>query len=684
MDGEAFPLPTPAGSGSSVRKERGAIAAQACDTCRSRKQKCDEQRPKCGTCQKFKLECNYREPQPTKKDKTLVEILERIRSLESKIDRINLGPAATFPPVPSLVTSAPLVVSPELIGTLPATPFNVSDGSSGASGGEDHYRYAASVQQMLEWPVLQQLLEVLGPKPGLRPAPLDRDSPAFLLGRQAAPALPTDAALEVLGTAHAMRTVAGPIPITAPALGWETMQQLSKAYFDGFNFLYPLLDRQTFTSETMVAVFNDGFSDGPASTLTFLVFALGEVALASVGGLPVHLYNGRPSGFRGGTRERPPGLALFNEARQRMGFNLTDCSLENVQIFALASIYYETCCHHVEFWRMTVSASLACQALITSNPGELVSPRADLIRRVFWHCSIMETCLHLELGLPLTGLDKMEPLIGLPSFNGPFSQDDYLGNEGSHFQEYFASQIVLRRLLVSFHTTLSNGSPPPSAPGSPPTPGALSCGTIGSLNQQLEQWLGMLPAYLRWQQDTPGAFPDPAPRAHPAAIAPALMFTTDLDAPPAAYPFALDVQVALLRSRYYYTKYLIHRPFVYKALHYPDSLTNDECLGVAACLKACLKWPIAMSPTSKHKRLVPCVFFWSANLLGILVLLHLSRGVPVLLEIRSTLCGDRFELDAGESVGLYIDWLRDLKSIDASSAWCWDVVQSLYQLDESP
>lgn len=39
---------------------------KACDTCRSRKQRCDEQRPKCGTCQKFKLECNYREPQPTK------------------------------------------------------------------------------------------------------------------------------------------------------------------------------------------------------------------------------------------------------------------------------------------------------------------------------------------------------------------------------------------------------------------------------------------------------------------------------------------------------------------------------------------------------------------------------------------------------------------------------------------
>lgn len=39
---------------------------QACETCRNRKQRCDEQRPKCGTCQRFKLDCRYREPQPTK------------------------------------------------------------------------------------------------------------------------------------------------------------------------------------------------------------------------------------------------------------------------------------------------------------------------------------------------------------------------------------------------------------------------------------------------------------------------------------------------------------------------------------------------------------------------------------------------------------------------------------------
>jgi hypothetical protein len=80
---------------------------------------------------------------------------------------------------------------------------------------------------------------------------------------------------------------------------------------------------------------SDGFDEGISSTLVCLVFALGEVAV-SVSGEPLSTYKGRVSGVRGGTRGRPPGLAFFNEARKRMGFALTECSIENVQMFALA------------------------------------------------------------------------------------------------------------------------------------------------------------------------------------------------------------------------------------------------------------------------------------------------------------------------------------------------------------
>jgi len=53
----------------------------------------------------------------------------------------------------------------------------------------------------------------------------------------------------------------------------------------------------------------------------------------------------------------------------------------------------------------------------------------------------------------------MESVVGLPDFSGPFSDEDYICNRESHFQEHFASQIVLRRLLVDFHAVLRQGTP---------------------------------------------------------------------------------------------------------------------------------------------------------------------------------------------------------------------------------
>lgn len=54
----------------------------------------------------------------------------------------------------------------------------------------------------------------------------------------------------------------------------------------------------------------------------------------------------------------------------------------------------------------------------------------------------------------------MESIVGLPNFSGPYTEEDHLSNQESHFQEHFASQIVLRRLLVDFHSALNQGEFP--------------------------------------------------------------------------------------------------------------------------------------------------------------------------------------------------------------------------------
>ena len=137
----------------------------------------------------------------------------------------------------------------------------------------------------------------------------------------------------------------------------------------------------------------------------------------------------------------------------------------------------------------------------------------------------------------------------------------------------------------------------------PATSEDFSGPTASSLKQlasQLSQWRGMLPRPLQWAEDDPTSFPNQQPgnvgnvgnlnQSLDPSLSPRHsqsgmpMFTSDLDDEPVRYPYAYDIQVALLRTRYYYAKYVVYRPSVYKALHYPNQITREDAEGVAECL----------------------------------------------------------------------------------------------------
>lgn len=129
--------------------------------------------------------------------------------------------------------------------------------------------------------------------------------------------------------------------------------------------------------------------------------------------------------------------------------------------------------------------------------------------------------------------------------------------------------------------------------------GDFSGPTAKSLNQlasSLTQWRGMLPKEIQWAEDDPAAFPTPQgnagdcsqpldPNLNQQALPGQPLFSTDLDSEPVHYPYAYEIQVALLRSRYYYAKHMVYRPFIYKALHFPEQMTQDDAQGVAECLR---------------------------------------------------------------------------------------------------
>jgi hypothetical protein len=388
-------------------------------------------------------------------------------------------------------------------------------------------------------------------------------------------------------------------------------------------------------------------------------------------------------GLGGSNFERPSGLRYFNEARKRMGFALADVGLANIQVFSLAALWWDSCGRPTECGRLVANATLACQYLITSKPQELEGPRANLIRHNFWHCSMMGLSLHMEFDMPLlTNLDKLREFVGLPDLASPITSSHYTGPHASptRIEGQASSEILLHRLCAGFHSTLmstfASGTPAFASPGtgvSSPGPGEMQQHSVcKQLAMQLDQWRSMLPEQLQWQDERPLLFSDTNAFA---------LFTVAMGSQATGYPSTADMQVALFRTRFYYNRYLIYRPFVFKVLHYPSTVTNEDAEAAAKCLMAGLKWPIAMPPPSLNKRLMPLAVFWTQNLFGVLVLLHLSQQHPLLARIRASFCGHNFDFEANETLDLYIDWLRDMRKTDSVAERCWAIVKKLFVIE---
>lgn len=245
--------------------------------------------------------------------------------------------------------------------------------------------------------------------------------------------------------------------VAFPTLSIQQIQEQCDAYFNTFNVLFPLLNRDHFMNETVAPLLRDGYADGDVNAvLALLVFALGQVAIEGVFERPISLVDGQPSGFRGGDVEKPPGLAIFNEARRRIGFIATHSSLENVQILLLEAVYFESNARHMDFWHCTVAASMSCQVLIKCKSIDWSTHEGDLIKRAYWACILSEDFYHLDLDLPRTGITSFEDEVPLPYFHDAHGQGSGspLSDDKSHFQYHFLAMIALRRLIARINSAI--------------------------------------------------------------------------------------------------------------------------------------------------------------------------------------------------------------------------------------
>lgn len=241
-------------------------------------------------------------------------------------------------------------------------------------------------------------------------------------------------------------------------LSVQRIQEYCDAYFNTFNVLTPLLNRETFMSDIVGPILQHGFGEGePESVMVLLVLALGQVAMEGVFDQPVSTVNGTPSGFRGGSAEKPPGLEIFNEARRGVGFIATNMTLENVQIMVLQAIYFEATARHLDFWRSIVMASMACQVLVKCQKIDWQSNYGDLVKRAYWACVLSEDLYHLDLDLPQSGIQSLEDVVPLPYFHDGASTEVSNSEDRSHFQYHFLAMIALRRLISRIHETIHDG-----------------------------------------------------------------------------------------------------------------------------------------------------------------------------------------------------------------------------------
>lgn len=231
------------------------------------------------------------------------------------------------------------------------------------------------------------------------------------------------------------------------------------AYFNTFNMLFPLLDRQRFMDDVVSPIIQQGYADSSwRGVLALFVFALGQVATEGTHHPPVSTPGGQPSGIRGGTVQVPPGLHNFNEARRRLNLLPVHDTLEKVQGLLLQSIYYQCSSQHVDYWHSVTSASMLCRVLIMCTMDTWESARGDLITRAYWTCVIHEELFHVDMDLPGTAIVTMEDDVPLPYFH-ELSESRMLDHQRPSDHDmmstaYFLAMITLRRLVGRIHSLL--------------------------------------------------------------------------------------------------------------------------------------------------------------------------------------------------------------------------------------
>jgi hypothetical protein len=187
---------------------------------------------------------------------------------------------------------------------------------------------------------------------------------------------------------------------------------------------------------------------------------------------------------------------------------------------------------------------------------------------------------------------------------------------------------------------------------------------VEELCHQLDCWRDTLPQRFQWNDRERFDFE----KVDPLTTALHTSFFSPLQNPgPGEIDHNVDVADAQLRIRF-----LICRPFIYKALHLPLLMTADDRIKCAFAVDAACLWPVCLAPPKNKKHLIPHLFSWTQNFVAMIFVLRMCR--------KSDYLGDVYkEIGIAEefiesTISSMTQWLEDVRQADGVANWSMSVL----------
>ncbi|KAI1609036.1 hypothetical protein EDD37DRAFT_136498 [Exophiala viscosa] len=364
-------------------------AIQACQKCRVRRTKCNNERPACSSCLSIGAECTYTEGDHSTFDSASLAILDKLNTIEELLKSTNERRSATVTPgsadgdARGTLSRLKSLNSPSLERAKGTAPFHMN------------------IEGVLSWSVFDDLSPNLDLKGLLN------------------------------STSHVLPNL---------SVGTEIDEQIGEetlvARFMNNVFIYnPVLEEAKIHRYMRDARFN-GIGWDAQSCLLLLIYAHGSIVGPFDGG-----HQPDAASFRS-TPQFKQAESFFLAAQKRMGPLLCRTGVLEAQCFFLAGVYLMATLRPMEAWKMFVQALACCQAFYTEkeSPNTENEGEQRLRESIYWTCFKSELELRLELNVSETSVWDLTYPAFFPS------PPDGLRSQREIVWYFYLAEIALRRL----------------------------------------------------------------------------------------------------------------------------------------------------------------------------------------------------------------------------------------------